>query len=160
MAGMFDRLRKQVISTVWKDAPDEPRVKNIDDKIALGVLLWAVAEADGKFLAEEEETIKNVLVSYKSITPDDLSAVLASVQQAAKERIDMYRFTREVSEDLPYPAKISIIENLFRVACSDKELDNRELETIRDISGLFNVAHQDFISTKVKIKKEFGLKTA
>jgi uncharacterized tellurite resistance protein B-like protein len=55
--------------------------------------------------------------------------------------------------------KISILENLFRVACSDKELDDKELETIRKIANLFRLSHRDFIKAKIKVKKEFGLDT-
>lgn len=160
MAGFFDRFRKNVISNVWKDKPDEPQAKDIDDKIALGVLLWVVAEADEKFLPEEVEKIKEILTLYCKISTEDLPTILASIKEAAKERIDLYRFTKEVSEKLPRDIRISIIENLFRIACVDKELDNNELETIRKISGLFRIEHGSFINAKIKIKKEFGLDTA
>ncbi len=160
MAGFLDQFRKNVISSVWKDKPDEPKVKDIDDKIALGVLLWVVAEADKRFLPEEEEKIKEVLVSYSKISDEDITTVLTSIKEAAKERIDLHRFTREISKNLPYDTRISVIENLFRVACVDKDLDNNELETIRKISGLFNIVHKDFIDVKIRIKKEFGLDTA
>ena len=160
MPGFLDQFRKNVITSVWKDIPDQPAVKDIDDKIALGVLLWVVAEADEKFLPEEETKIKEVLRSYSKISNEDIPVVLASIQEAAKERIDLYRFTHEVSENLPYDIKIKILENLFRVACADKDLDDSELEVVRKISGLFNVAHKDFIDTKIRIKKEFGLDTA
>lgn len=157
MAGFLDAFRNKVISSVWKEKPDEAKVKHIDDKIALGVLLWIIAEADKKFLKEEEEEIKKILVTAGKIQPDELPAVLASVKLAAEERIDLYTFTHEVSANLSYAVKIKIIDNLFRVACIDKHLDNRELETIRKISGLFNLSHRDFIDAKLRIKKEFGL---
>ena len=160
MAGFLDQFRKNVITSVWKDKPDEPKAKDIDDKIALGVLLWVVAEADEKFLPEEEEKIKEVLRQHSEIAKEDMPVVLTSIQQAAKERIDLYRFTHEVSENLHYEMKMSILENLFRVACADKDLDNRELEVIRKISGLFKLTHKDFIDSKIKVKKEFGLDTA
>ena len=160
MAGFLDQFRKNVISSVWKDKADEPKVKDIDDKIALGVLLWVVAEADEKFLPEEEEKIKEVLISHSKISNEDIPTVLASIKEAAKERIDLYRFTHEISENLPNDIKISIIENLFRVACVDKDLDDNELETIRKISSLFKIEHTDFIDAKIRIKKEFGLDTA
>lgn len=160
MAGFLDRFRKNVTSSVWKDKPDEPRVKDIDDKIALGVLLWVVAEADNRFLPEEETKIKEILLSHSKIPVEEIALVLASIQEAAKERIDLYTFTHEVSENLPYAIKISIIEDLFRVGCADEELDDSELEVIRKISGLFNISHNDFIDAKIKIKKEFGLDTA
>lgn len=160
MPGFLDQFRKNVITSVWKDIPDQPAVKDIDDKIALGVLLWVVAEADEKFLPEEETKIREILRSYSKISNEDIPVVLASIQEAAKERIDLYRFTHEVSENLPYDIKIKILENLFRVACADKDLDDSELEVVRKISGLFNVAHKDFIDTKIRVKKEFGLDTA
>ena len=160
MGGFLDQFRKKVISSVWKDKADEAHVQAIDDKIALGVLLWVVAEADEKFLPEEEEKIKEVLTTHAKIASRDMPTILASIKQAAEERIDLFRFTHEVSENLPRDIKISIIENLFRVACVDKDLDNFELETIRKIAGLFKIEHRAFIDAKIKIKKEFGLKTA
>ncbi len=159
MAGFLDKFRKDVITSVWKDKRDEPKVKDINDKIALGVLLWAVAEADEKFLAKENEKIREVLTTYSKIPEEEIETVLASIKEAAIERIDLHRFTREVSKDLPYEVRISIIETLFRVACCDKELDHKEMETIRKISGLFQIAHKDFINAKITIKKEFGLDT-
>ena len=160
MAGFLDKFRKNVITSVWKDKKDEPEMIDIDDKIALGVLLWVVAEADEKFLAKEDEKIKEILISHSKIPEEEISTVLASIKEAARERIDLYRFTREVNTNLPYNARISIIETLFRVACCDKELDHEEIETIRKISGLFRVTHKDFINAKITIKKEFGLDTA
>ncbi len=159
MAGFLDKFRKNVIISVWKDEKDVPKVKDIDDKIALGVLLWVVAEADEKFLAKEDEKIKEILISHSKISKEELMTVLASIKEAARERIDLFRFTREVSEDLPYNVKKSIIETLFRVACCDKELDHKEIEIIRKISGLFHITHKDFIDAKITIKKEFGLDT-
>ncbi len=161
MAGFLDKFRNNVVSSVWKDKRDEPKVKDINDKIALGVLLWIVAEADEKFLAKEDEKIKEILTtSHSKISEEDIETVLASIKEAARERIDLHRFTREVSNDLPYEVRISIIETLFRVACCDEELDHKEMETIRKISGLFHIAHRDFINAKISIKKEFGLDVA
>tara|TARA_B100002003_G_C14041605_1_gene501908 strand:- start:115 stop:600 length:486 start_codon:yes stop_codon:yes gene_type:complete len=159
MAGFLDKFRKNVITSVWKDKRDEPKVKDIDDKIALGVLLWIVAEADDKFLAKEDGKIRDILTTYSKISEEEIETVLASIKEAARERVDLHRFTREVGKDLPYEVRKSIIETLFRVACCDEELDHKEMETIRKISGLFHIAHKDFINAKITIKKEFGLDT-
>ena len=160
MAGFLDSFRKKITASVWKDKKNIPQAKDIDDKIALGVLLWIVAEADEKFLSEEKEKIKEVLISKSKISEEDLPVVLASIKQAAVDRIDLHKFTHEVSDDLSYKMKLSIIDELFRVGCADHELDNDELETIRKISGLFRIEHKDFIDSKIKIKKESSLDTA
>ena len=160
MAGFLDKFRSNVISSVWKDKDDIPPVKDIDDKIALGALLWVVAEADDKFLAKEDEKIKEILTLYSKIPEDEMATVMASIKEAARERIDLHRFTREVGKNLSYDVRKSVIETLFCVACCDKELDHNEIETIRKISGLFRIAHKDFINAKITIKKEFGLDVA
>lgn len=157
MAGFLDEFRRKVLIPLHKE---EVEPKEIDDKIALGVLLWVVAEADEKFLPEEEKKMEEILTSYAKISEEDMAYVMGSIKEAARERIDLYRFTNEVSKDLDYQMKISILENLFRVACADRELDDKELETIRKIAHLFRLSHRDFINAKIKIKKEFGLATA
>ncbi len=159
MAGLLDKFRNKVSASLERDSrtPDEG---GIDDKIALGVLLRVVAEADDKFLPEEEEEIRNILKKYSSIDENHIPLILNSIKEAARERIDLYTFTNEVTAGLKYQERVSIIEELFRVACADNDLDNNELETIRKISGLFHISHGDFINAKIKVKKEFGMDTA
>ncbi|MFH1776570.1 MAG: TerB family tellurite resistance protein [Candidatus Omnitrophota bacterium] len=152
MSGFLDQFRSKIISAVWKE-PEKAQV-DIDDKIALGVLLWIVAEADEKFLPGEEAKIKKILTEFAQIKGKDLILVLAAIKTAAQERIDLQRFTHVVSKDLKYNIKISIIENLFRVAYADQELDDKEVESIRKICTLLNIAHRDFIDVKIRIKKE------
>ena len=158
MSGLLDKFRQKVLSSSREETQDEG--KTIDDKIALGVLLWVVAEADEKFLPEEEEKIKEVLSSYCKIPEEDMPYIIGSIEEAAKQRIDLYKFAHEVSEDLDYEAKVSILENLFRVACSDKDLDYKEHEVIRKVSKLFELSHRDFIQAKIKVKREFNLNIA
>jgi len=150
MAGFLDIFRKKVFSSLPGEDRGVSESKDIDDRIALGVLLWVVAEADNKFLPEEEEKIKEILLSYGDIPEKDLPVVLGSIREAAKERIDLFTFTREVCQNLKYESRVKIIENLFRVAWIDKDLDNEELEVIRKISNLFRVDHKDFIKSKEK----------
>jgi len=124
------------------------------------VLLWVVADADDRFLPEEEDKIKDVLKKYDDISDRDMPIVLRSIKEASINKIDLYSFTNAVSKNLKREIKIEIIENLFRVACSDQDLDETELETIRKISNLFRLDHKDFINSKIKVKKEFGMDTA
>ncbi|MGB2629918.1 MAG: hypothetical protein WBD24_00745 [Candidatus Omnitrophota bacterium] len=56
--------------------------KNIDDKIVLGVLLWAtgaVAEADDKFLPEESEEIKRILSAHLDFSEEDFADIKREV---------------------------------------------------------------------------------
>jgi uncharacterized tellurite resistance protein B-like protein len=165
MAGIFSAFRQNVISMVYPEGQEASRGGSgfdsaVDNLIALGVLLWVVAEADEKFVPEEKDKVRDILSSYGEISEEDMPIVLRAVEEASISRIDLYAFTREVGGDLSFKAKVGIIENLFRVACIDQDLSHEELEAIRKISGLFNVDHKDFIDAKIRVKKEFGLDTA
>lgn len=154
---LLDILRKKIITSVYKDLKEEQDIGDVDDKISLGVLMWVVAQADDRFLPQEEEKIEDVLKDSAKIEGEALATVMASVKLAAEERIDLHTFTSEVSKDLSYQKKIFVIENLFRVACIDGDLDQEEHEIIRKISGLFRVEHKDFIDSKIRVKKECGM---
>lgn len=158
MPGFLEELRKRVILSVREETQVEK--KTIDDRIALGVLLWVVAEADEKFFPQEAEKIKEILRSHCEIPEEDIPYIMSSIEEAAKQRVDLYRFAHELTKGLDYEAKLSILENLFRVACSDKDLDYKEHEVIRKVSKLFELSHRDFIQAKIKVKREFGLDTA
>lgn len=164
MPGLFASFREKVVSAL--SGPENDRAhpqqteQTIDNLISLGVLLWETAQADDKFLPEEETKLKEVLKEYGKISADDMPIVLRAIKEASIERIDLYAFTKEVGQDLAFEVRLGIVENLFRVACADRDLDFEEHEMIRKISGLMHVDHKDFIEAKIRIKKEFGLDTA
>ncbi|MFH1531881.1 MAG: TerB family tellurite resistance protein [Pseudomonadota bacterium] len=157
MGGLLDRLRGLVVPSAAADgAANAPKAGPGDDRIALGVLLWIVAEADGRFLVEEKAQIEQVLIG-QGMGAGDLAVVMASVEQAAKDRIDLYTFTREVAEGLSPAERVEIVKQLYRVACADGSVDHEEVESIRQIAGLLRVPHRDMIDAKVAAKAEYGL---
>jgi uncharacterized tellurite resistance protein B-like protein len=162
MAGFLDTFRKKIKGSVYREREDAENASEValDDKIALGVLLWVVAEADDRFLPEEKAQMKKVLQESSQISAEDLPCVLGSIEIAAQERIDLHTFTHEVSKDLSRDVKIQILDNLFRVACADQDLDQKEHEMIRKIAGLFRLDHKEFIDSKIRVKKEYGMDTA
>jgi len=165
MPGFLNNLRKKVISAVCsgeqEGSENVPKSNDtIDNLIALGVLLWEVAQADEKFLPEEKTKVEEVLSAYGKVSEKDMPIVLRAIEEASIDRIDLYAFTSEVDQGLSFEAKMGVLENLFRVACADQDLDHEEHEMIRKISGLLHVEHKDFIDAKIRIKKEAGLDTA
>ena len=157
MEAFVDQFREKLLSKISKDSLKLDD-KEINKAIGLGVLLRIVAEADKQLLPEEEDKVKDVLASHAKIPEEQIQIVLATIKQATEDRIDMWSFTnlfvRILNEE-----KIPIVENLFRVACADKDLDFDETETIRKMANLMMVSHRDFINAKIKVKRELGLDT-
>lgn len=160
MFELFDNFRKQVLKSV-SDSSDQPlEIDDSDGLIALGVLMWAVSEADEEFLPEEHQMIEQVLEQHGQLEPERVSIVMEAVKQAASERIDLYSFAEVATQSIERDTKVEMLEHLFRVACIDGNLDTREHETIRQIYQLFRLDHHEFIEAKIKVKKEFGMDTA
>jgi len=157
MVEFVEQFKEKLLSEISKDSI-KLNDKELNNAIALGVLLWVVAETDKKFLPEEKDKIKEALNSHARISKEHIPAVIATVEQAAEERIDIWSFTH-LFRNLPSDDKIPIIENLFRVACADKDLAFDETEMIRKMAKLMDITHTHFIDAKIKVKKELGLDT-
>lgn len=165
MGNLIENLHQKVLSLFKKGVSEQVDFKAdlpefvSQECLALGVLLWVVAQSDGRFLPKERIRIEQILSAYGKLDKSHLAYVLGAVKVAEAERIDLHQFTHQVCEGLSYGERIHVLENLFRVACIDGDLAHEEHEMIRKISGLFKVDHEEFIEAKVKIKKEFGLVT-
>jgi len=150
--GIFDAFRE----ILRDDSNPIKENQDHDTSIALGVLLWIVAEEDEEFLPVEEEKIKEILIKRLDVNDNNIGNLLKTIKKAAKDRIDIHDFTREINEKFTLEEKIRIIEDLFRVAFADGGMDNYELETIRKVSHLLTIPHKDFINSKIKINKSRG----
>jgi len=125
---------------------------------SLGVLLWSVVQADGNV---EEKEITKMRQYFKELHLDNetIERLLVYTKELEKERIDIYRFVREIAKDMDYAYKVSLIKKLFEVAFSTKNLAIEELEIIRKIANIFYISHKDFIQAKLNAQREAGLKT-
>ena len=73
-------------------------------------------------------------------------------ENQAKEATSLYEFTSLINSDYDYSQKVGLIENMWRIAFSDNNLDKYEDHLIRKISDLIYVSHSDFIRAKLKVR--------
>ena len=136
------------------DIKNEQKEKNnIDYNISLGVLLYLVAISDEKFTEDEKIEIINVLKKRNIDIPEK---VFDLFKEKEKKSVDVYTFTKDINPVFSRKQKIKLLEDLFKVACSDKVLSSSEIETIRTISTLFHLSHEEFINAKIKILDKSG----
>lgn len=144
--------------------PSASSLGGVDESVSkklmsLGVLLRVVAEADDAFLPEEADAIKKILLQYNNFSEDEYDLLSKTIDVMVDQRIDVYAFVNDIRDDMLLEEKIVLVENLFRVACSDGMLSVSEHESIRQISQLLRIDHKNFIDAKVRMKKEYGLQT-
>ena len=75
-------------------------------------------------------------------------------KQKSDESTSLYEFTREINDKYEYDEKVKLIEDLWRIAYSDGQLDKYEDYVIRKIADLIYVTHSDFIKSKLSVKNQ------
>lgn len=128
-----------------------------------------VAAAESRARLAAAALLVEVVRSDEDFTPEERTAVLASVQrkfgieeQAARELVDLaeaeareahdtFQFTSRINAGFSDDEKRGLIEELWRVAMADSDLHRHEEHLIRRVADLLHVSHRDFIRSKLRV---------
>ena len=123
-------------------------------ELAYASLLVEVIKSDDKFDDRERVKLFDVLSKKLKIRDDELQNFAELAKQKSDESTSLYQFTREINDKYEYDEKVKLIEDLWRIAYSDGQLDKYEDYVIRKIADLIYVTHSDFIKSKLSVKNQ------
>jgi len=134
------------------DAEEAPGsvVSRID--LTCAALLVEVMNSDHELDEREQQEFMAVLQQSYNIAESDLEELTQLAKDEAFEATSLYEFTKLINDSYDYEQKVGLIENMWRIAFSDKRLDKYEDHLIRKVSELIYVSHSDFIKTKLKVR--------
>ena len=118
-------------------------------ELACAALLIEVINSDHELDEREMDEFLSLLQSSLNIPEDDLQEIVRLAEQEAHEATSLYQFTRLINDEYDYTQKTKLVENMWRVAFSDEQLDKYEEALIRKVADLIYVSHQDFIKAKL-----------
>jgi len=120
-------------------------------QLACAVLLAEVMRADGNNDKNERATIIKQLSQYFQLTDSSLDEILNHAEQVSEQATDFYQFTSKINSNYSIEDKIKIVEMLWHVANADGEISAIEHHTIRKISDLLHLRHNEYVQSKLKI---------
>ena len=120
--------------------------------LTCAALLVEVMNSDHELDEREHQEFMAVLQQSYNIAEADLEELIQLAKDEAFEATSLYEFTKLINDSYDYEQKIELIENMWRIAFSDKRLDKYEDHLIRKVSELIYVSHSDFIKTKIKVR--------
>ena len=122
------------------------------DDLILGtcILLIEVSKADDSFDEVEKDKIVDILKKNFSLESDQTKILIKLADEKNQEMISLYEWTSEMNKNYSYSEKVNVIKVLWDVAYADGHIDKYEDYTIRKISELLYVKHQDFIKAKLR----------
>ena len=120
--------------------------------LTCAALLVEVMNSDHELDEREHQEFMAVLQQSYNIAESDLEELTQLAKDEAFEATSLYEFTKLINDSYDYQQKVELIENMWRIAFSDKRLDKYEDHLIRKVSELIYVSHSDFIKTKLKVR--------
>ena len=133
---------------------DEEAPSSVMSRVDLtcAALLVEVMNSDHELDEREHQEFMAVLQQSYNIAESDLEELTQLAKDEAFEATSLYEFTKLINDSYDYEQKVGLIENMWRIAFSDKRLDKYEDHLIRKVSELIYVSHSDFIKTKLKVR--------
>ena len=123
-----------------------------DEFIKTGALLIHAAKIDQNYSKEEEEIIKQTLLKIGANT-ENIGEIIIKAKKIEEDSNQILDFTREV-KNMNEIEKIKIVETLWRIIYSNKEVDMYEENLMRRLAGLLYIDSKIMGNIKEKIKKE------
>ncbi|MBE9568056.1 MAG: TerB family tellurite resistance protein [Proteobacteria bacterium] len=123
-------------------------------QLASAALMVEVIHADDNVSAEEEIKIQQLLKQEFDLDNEEMTSLLELAHDKKHEATDYYHFTSLLNTHYTQEQKIKLVENLWRLAYADHQLDKFEEHLIRRLAELLHVPHQDFIRSKHKVLKD------
>ena len=119
--------------------------------IAACALLLEIAQADSTFTAEERERIARHAREDLGVPEGDVREVLRLAEEARKESVDLYQFTRLVTESFSREQRLLLIEAIWGVVYSDGVLTAVEGQLARRIAELLGFQHPEVQAARERV---------
>jgi uncharacterized tellurite resistance protein B-like protein len=143
----------------------EPGTHNEADRgkalqIATAALLLEMMRMDDRIIEEERSAITETLRQQFGLDAAQVETLVALAGEEARQASDYYQFTSLINKSCDAGQKVSIIENMWRVAMVDGHLDAHELHLMRKIADLLYIGHADYIAAKARARESTNLPAA
>ena len=148
---MLEKIKSLFFKTSEEKTAEVQVAQTIDKTCAS--LIIEVALADKVFDESEINLLKNMLLDTYSLKLDDANELIANAEKTVNESTSLYGYTREVNDNFDYQSKLDLLDQLWRMAFADGNIDKYEEHVVRKISDLIHISHNDFIQSKLRNKK-------
>ena len=120
-----------------------------DYKLAGAALLVHATLIDGKADEAEYFKLRQLLRDHFDLQDNEVGEFIMLAEQEELKAVDLYGFTRKLTEELDADGRMEIIEMLWEIAFSDGVLHEYESHLIWRVAELMHVTTRD----RVRLRK-------
>ena len=116
------------------------------------LLLVEIARSDTHIDEQEMVAIKQALEqSANSLSASEIDDIILTATQDANSSISLHEQYQQINDSFSREQKLTLVEQMWRVALADGDLDKYEEYTIRELCERLHIDHKYFIQAKLKI---------
>ncbi len=141
----------QWINRIIAEKPDVESGSSADVERVSAALLVEIARADHQLDDAETASISAALKQSSSLPDAEIDTIVNNAVVDADSTLSLHEHIRLVNEHFDRENKLLLIEQMWRVAAADGNLDRYEDYTIRKFSELIYVRHSEFIKAKLRV---------
>ncbi len=131
-------------------APDDEHAL----QLATAVMLVEVMRADTTFHAGEREAVLAALRDKFSLGDDEAARLAELAEATARGATDLFAFTSRINERFEMPAKLRMLEHMWRVAYADGHLSEHERHVMWRIADLLHVPQGAYVHARIRAQQE------
>lgn len=119
-------------------------------ELAVAALLVETLRADHKVEAAEREAVRRALRQVFDLDDAEISVLVDAASDKVEAATSLFEFTRIINERFEHEEKVRIVEQIWRVAYADGELEKHEAHLVRRIADLLHLRHREYIGSKLR----------
>lgn len=150
---MIDKLQRFFEDYLSDDRTDDSPLEH-RLQLASAALMVEMMHVDEQVTDTEQARLRELISERFELDEDEIEALIDLAHDEKHEATDYYAFTSLLNEHYTQQQKISLVEDLWRVAYADDELDRYEEHLVRRLAELLHVPHSEFIKTKHRVSEE------
>ena len=154
---MLMKTLKDLLDSLFPPSPDSsPAAKDHALQLATAVLLVEVMRADIDFHASERAAVLVGLCDQFKLSEDEAARLTELAETAAKEATDLFAFTSRINQRFDMAQKLSMVEQMWRVAYADGVLSGHERHVMWRIADLLHVPQGAYVNARMRAQPGTG----
>lgn len=119
-------------------------------QLATAVMLVEVMRADPSIGAAQRLAVVASLRDTFALSQAQIESLISAAEKASHEATDLFGFTSTINEHFDMPAKLRMIEHMWRIAYADGHLGDQERHVMWRLSDLLHVPQGAYINAKMR----------
>lgn len=148
---MFDLFKKLMGNATAEQTEDTLTVN-----LAVTVLLFDAAYADGECSDAEKAHLKETLMTRFKVSGEEIDTLFAEREKERQEHVEFFRYTRYLNQHLTEKEKKRLLASVWRIILLDGQLEAHEDHFVHRLADLLNLGHQELIEAKRKARQQLA----